>query len=84
MLVGEQIAEAVFVCPPRSRQTAVARSNDDRTTSGHLQVTVRLWAGKFKKSDRQEGNMTQWNHKKVKVLLRSFLDEGKQTGRIYA
>ena len=62
MLVGEQIAEAVFVCLPRSRQTVVARSNNDRTTSGHLQVTVRVWAGKFKKSDRQEGNTIQYNH----------------------
>ena len=62
MLVGEQIAKAVFVCPPRSRQTVVARSNEDRTTSGHLQVTVRVWADKFKKSDRQEVNRTQYNH----------------------
>ena len=62
MLVGEQIAEAVFICPPKSRQAVVARSKDDRTTSGHLRVTIRVWAGNFKKNDRQEGYKTQYEH----------------------
>ena len=62
MLVGEQIAEAVFVCPPKSRQAVVTKNKDDSTASGHLQVTVRMWAGVFKGGSKQEGSIIQYNH----------------------
>ena len=79
MLVGEQIAEAVFICPPKSRQAVVARSNDDSTTSGHLRVTIRVLAILRRTTDRRAtGHDTTIRVKKNVKLFKTREEQGSE------
>ena len=67
-----------FVRPRKSRQAVVTRNKDDNTASGHLQVTVRVWAGVFKRGGKQKGTIVQYNHKKLRFSLKILQMEEKQ------